>query len=74
MNKNRMLPLLSLSIGELGKRQRDEPLIASAEEVADALDNHGTRDELDEAMSMLNGAGRIRDALIARGGLTLTAC
>ena len=58
-----MLPFLSLTIGELGKRTRDEPLIASAEEAADALDRHGTRDELDEAMSSLNAAGRIRDAL-----------
>ena len=58
-----MLPLLSLPIGELGKRPRDEPFIASAEEAANALDRHGTRDELDEAMMSLNKAGRIRDAL-----------
>ena len=62
-----MLPFLSLTIGELGKRTRDEPLIASAEEAADALDRHGTRDELDEAMSSLNAAGRIRDALATCG-------
>ena len=61
-----MLPLLNCNIGALaGKRSRTQDLVDEAEAASAAFARHGRNDELDEAMSLLNGATRTADALAA---------
>ena len=61
-----MLPLLNCNIGALaGKRSRTQDLVDEAEAASAAFARHGRNDELDEVMSLLNGATRTADALAA---------
>ncbi len=64
--KNAMLPLLNCNIGALaGKRSRTQDLVDEAEAASAAFARHGRNDELDDAMSLLNGATRTANALAA---------
>ena len=61
-----MLPLLNCNIGALaGKRSRTQDLVDEAEAASAAFARHGRNDELDDAMSLLNGATRTANALAA---------
>ncbi len=61
-----MLPLLNCNIGALaGKRSRTQDLVDEAEAASAAFARHGRSDELDDAMSLLNGATRTANALAA---------